>query len=170
MTSRILEALYSVPLKITGRLKDKKDLSSVTSALSSLAGYLYSAIPEISGTERHSSAEMEEFGERSLSRFVEAIEPLTLYIAEPQPLRGKERAKFKIAAVIAWIASLFCHENLLLKFSVWWILTQTLVIAAVFSASRYVPGLKLDSTLISLIVGTPLLVSAAALAGPLRRK
>jgi hypothetical protein len=169
-SARILNAFNSLPLKITGRLKDKKDLSSVAAILTNVAAYLYTTIPEISSTELHGTAEITNLGEQSLIRFTDELETLSVYDPEPTPLEGKEKVKSKFVIAVAWIAGLFSHDNLLFKFSAWLVLSLALVIVALSTAWHYDPGLKLDSTLISLIVATPLVVSAAALASPLRRK
>ena len=69
-SARILNAFNSLPLKITGRLKDKKDLTSVAAILTNDAAYLYTTIPEISSTELHGAAEITNLGEQSLIRFL----------------------------------------------------------------------------------------------------
>jgi hypothetical protein len=169
-TLKILNAFNLLNSKIAGRLKDKKDLRAVIDILDHLETYLYSAIPEISSTEHQTSKEIEKLGEQALSRFAEAIEPLPVYRAEVRPLEGKEKVTFKFAAAIAWIAALFGHENLLVRFFSWWVLIQTLVFVCLSVAWHYVPSLKWDSSIVSLSIGTPLVVAAAALAGSLKKK
>ena len=50
-TRRIVNALDTLPEKISGRLKDKKDLFLVGDALRNLSRYLYSVIPELSSED-----------------------------------------------------------------------------------------------------------------------
>jgi hypothetical protein len=108
--------------------------------------------------------------ERSLLRFAEIIQELPPYVPERRKLGQKEKATVKIADMLTWVVDLFAHENPLLKFIFWWTLIQCLVLASVITASHYVNSLKFDSTLVSLIIGTPLVVAAAALAAPARKK
>lgn len=168
-TTKIVNAFNTLPLKLTERIKDKKDLPAVEAVLRSLSVYLYSVIPEVSSIE-DSDSSIKQFGEDSLIQFADSLDHLAPYRAEPRPLGSKEKVTFKFTSAITCIAGLFCHDSLLVKFFSWWLLVQALVVVAIATASHYVAGLKLDSTLISLVVGTPLLVSAAALASPLRKK
>jgi hypothetical protein len=168
-TAKIVEAFDSLSTKISGRLQDKKDLQAVASVLNELAKFLYSMIPEVSSVEGHEAAEITAFGERSLLRFADDLTSLPPYRAEPRPLERKERVKSGFVIAVNWFANLFCHDNLLIRFFVWWGLAQGLVVAATILANHYVPSLKVDSTLVSFIVGTPLLVAAAALAAAWRK-
>lgn len=169
-TARIVEAFNSIAEKITGRLKDRKDLQVVSGALRDLIASLYLAIPEISNVDRRSTAETVALSEFHLLRFSDALKGLAPYSPEVQPLQGKAKARLKFVTCVGWTASLFNHENLLAKFCAWWTLSQALVLVPIFAATRFLPALKPDTTLASLAIGTPLLVSAAALAGPLRKK
>lgn len=168
-TSKIVNAFNALAAKITGRMKDKKDLLSVANALKELTVFLYAAIPEIS-SDSEKKKKLDVLSERSLVRFAEIIQELPPYVPERRKLGQKEKATVKIADMLAWVAGLFAHENPLLKFILWWTLVQGLVLASVIAASHYVSSLKFDSTLVSLIIGTPLVVAAAALAAPARKK
>jgi hypothetical protein len=169
-TSKILNALSSLPLKITTRLRDRKDLPSLISALSDFASYLYTLIPEVSSTGRYSDSELALVGEESLIRFASSLDALGVYKPEPRPLEGKEKVRSKLTLVICWFDELFVHETPLVRFIVWWALGQAIVMLGLVVARHYVPDLKFDSTLISLIIGTPLVVSAAALASAFRKR
>ena len=169
-TARIVEGFNSLRKKIRGRVKDKKDLLLVSAVLRNLTAYLYLAIPEISSSEHRTSEDSQHLAEIHLLRFADLLSGLAPYSAEIQPLEGKAKRKFEVAACIDWFVSLFSHESPLIKFCSWWIFTQILVVILLIVASRLISTLRLDSALISLAIGTPLLVSAAALAGPLRKK
>jgi hypothetical protein len=109
-------------------------------------------------------------GEQSLLRFAGSLEGLSFYKPEQRPLEGKEKVRSKLVMIIAWIDGLFVHETPIVKFIVWWALGQAIVLIGLVVARHYVPDLKLDSTLVSFAIGTPLVVSAAALAGAFRNK
>jgi hypothetical protein len=169
-TARIVEAFNSVTKKITSRLQDRKDLQLISGALRNLIGYLYLSIPEISSVDWRTTDETVALSETYLLRFSDALKELTPYSPEVKPLEGKARARLKFVTCVTWTVSLFSHENSLAKFCTWWVFSQGLVLISIFAVTRLLPALKLDSTLISLAIGTPLVVSAAALAGPLRKK
>jgi hypothetical protein len=170
ITAKILNALSSLPWKVTTRLRDGKDLPSVASALLYFSSFLYTLIPEVSGTGRHTDSELSAVGEGSLVCFADALERLSVYKSEPRAPEGKERVGSKLAVVVAWLGGLFVHETPVVKFIAWWALGQAMVIAGLAVSRHYIADLKLDSTLVSLIIGTPLVVSAAALAGAFRKK
>jgi hypothetical protein len=169
-TSKIMNALCTLPWKITTRLRDRKDVSSVASSVLHFASFLYTLIPEVSSTGRHSDTELAAAGEQSLLRFADSLESLSFYRPESRPLEGKEKVRSKLAMAIAWLVELFVHETPIVKFIVWWALSQAIVIFGLVVAHHYVADLKPDSTLVSLVIGTPLVVSAAALAGAFRNK
>ena len=168
-TAKIVDAFDSLSSKISGRLQDKKDLPAVASVLNDLAQFLYSMIPEVSGVEGREEAEITAFGEQSLLQFADDLTGLPAYRPEPRPLERKEKVKSGFVIAASWFANLFCHDNLLIRFFVWWGLAQGLVVVATIVASHYISSLKADSTLVSFIVGTPLLVAAAALAAAWRK-
>jgi hypothetical protein len=169
-TSKIINALSTLPWKITTRLRDRKDLSSVASSLLHFASFLYTFIPVVSSTDQHSDSELAAAGEQCLLRFADSLEGISVYKSEPRPLEGKEKIRSKMALAIAWFGTLFVHESPIVKFIAWWVLAQTIVIFGIVFARHYVTDLKMDSTLVSLFIATPLVVSAAALAGPFRNK
>ena len=95
-TAKVIKAFNSLSTKITGRLKDKKDLPSVAVTLSNLATYLYCSIPEISSNGNRTSGETQQLSEQGLIRFADGIETLPPYSPEPLPLEGKEKVRFKL--------------------------------------------------------------------------
>jgi len=151
-------------------MRDRKDVSSVASSLLHFASFLYTFIPVISGTDRHSGSELAAIGEHYLLQFADSLEGLSFYKPEPQPLEGKEKAGSKLAIVFVWFDELFMHESPVVKFFVWWVLEQAIVIFGLVVAHHYIDNLKMDSTLVTLIIATPLVVSAAALAGPFHKR
>jgi hypothetical protein len=169
-TSKIINALCVMPWKITTRLMDRKDLSSIASSLLHLASFLYTLIPEVSSAGRHSSMELVAIGERYLLQFADSLEGLNVYKSEPQPLEGKEKVRSKLALAITWFGTLFVHESPVVKFIVWWALALAIVIFGLIIARHYATDLKMDSTIVTLLIATPLLVGAAALAGPFRKR
>lgn len=168
-TAKIVDAFDSLPAKVSGRLQDKKDLQAVASVLHELARFLFSLIPEVSGAEGHEAKEVAASGERSLHKFADDLTDLPVYNPEPRPLERKEKVKSGFVIAASWLCGLYRHDNLLIRFIVWWGLAQGLVVTATILADHYVPGLKVDSTLVSFIIGTPLLVAAAALAANWRK-
>src|ERR1035438_8045251 len=160
-TRRIVNALNALPEKISGRLKDKKDLLLVGNALRNLSRYLYSVIPELS-SEDGGHQDVKVLGEQALIQFAQQIEELPPYIEEQRPPEEKQKASRKLILAFTWLAGLFSHESLLIRFSVWWVFSQSIALVVLRIALWFVPSLKLDSSLIVFAAGTPLLVAAAA--------
>jgi hypothetical protein len=167
-TLRIVNALDSLIVKVPGRIQDKKDIRSLAEVFFRLALYLYTTIPEVSKGDGPDGAE-NDGSEKALLSFVEVIEPMSVYLAERQPLVGKDKARSKAVLLGASICGLFVTENQLVKFFAWWAMVQMLTFGGVAVAFHYVPALK-PELMISIVLPTPLLVAAAALAAPLRGK
>jgi hypothetical protein len=168
-TSRIVNAFDSLIVKVPGRIKDKKDIGAVAEVFFNLASYLYTTIPELSNEDGRGRDNSDDRSETALLSFVEAIEPLSAYFAERQPLEGKDKVKSKVVLLSAWIFGLFVSENQVVKFFAWWVMVQLLTFGGVAVAFHYVPNLK-PELIISIVLPTPLVVAAAALAAPLRNK
>ena len=168
-TVKVVDAFNSLSLKIGGRLKDKKDIPAVANVLSQLAIYLYTIIPELSSGE-HGEERVKVLGEQALVKFADAVQNLPPYEEELRPLATKERASRRVVGIFIWLASLFSHENLLVKFGAWWLLIQVIILLVLAVALQSVTKFRTDSTLLVFAIGTPLLVAAAALATPARKK
>src|SRR5450759_628562 len=140
------ESLIRVSLiKIPDRLKDKKDLQLVANALRNLARYLYSIIPELSSEEGNRNVQV--VGGLALKKFAEDMGQLPRYRAEQRAEVTKEKRSRKLIAALAWFVGLFSHENLLLRFAIWWAFSQTATLVILWIACSSVPALRLDSTL-----------------------
>ncbi len=122
-TTQVINAFNSLAAKINDRLRDKKDLQKIQVVLSHLATYLYSVIPELS-SEEPEGKNIASAGQMALVKFAEQLNAVSQYRAEQRPLATKERVSEKLARTCTWLLSLFSHENLLLKFFIWWVLAQ----------------------------------------------
>jgi hypothetical protein len=162
-----VNAIDSLIVKIPGRIRDKKDIRAVSSVFFGLASYLFTTIPELS--EEAGSVEGGSSNEAAILSFVEAIEPLSVYFAERQPLVGKDKVKSKVVLLGAWVFGLFISENLLVKFFAWWVMGQLLAIGGVAIAFHFVQNLKPELA-VPILLSTPCVVAAGALATQARGK
>ena len=167
-TVRVVKAFDTLQEKISGRLKDKKDLLLVANAMRNLARYLYSVIPDLSSADEGEHRDVPMLGEQALMTFAEEVEHC-LHIEEQAHRRAAE--SIKKADTRLYVAGwLFSREALLVRFGSRWMLSQAVTVVALRIAFWFVPTLKVDSTLIVFVAGTPLLVAAAALAGVIGKK
>ncbi len=162
-TEVIVRAFPKFLPRLTDRLKDRKDLAVVESALNDLAYYLYTEIPELS--EGKSLSDLEQMGMESLLRFARQINDLPPYRSEPNP-SPKEKVSLRVIAFGRSLSAIFVHDNLLISFFVWYLLMLLLFGGGFYLAFRYVPTLKMDSTIIATIVGGPVATAVTAVAIP----
>jgi hypothetical protein len=163
-TELIVRAFPRFPPRLRDRLKDRKDLVTIESVLTDLAGYLYTEIPELSGSESQSA--FERAGVESLLSFARRINDLPPYRSEPLPQTPKEKASEKILSLGRKLSAPFNHENALVSFWAWYVLLLVLFCTGFYIAFRYVPTLKIDSTVVATIVGGPIATAATAVAIP----
>lgn len=163
-TAEIVNAFNSLTPKLDGRLKDHKDLPQAIDVLRHLAVFLFCSIPELSTGDQEGATDLAETAQQSLREFAQAIRNLQPYRPEPKNLVGKEKATANIETILGRTLGLFSHENLLLRFCAWWLTMQLFVLSCGVGMIRYFQNVKVDSTLLALFIGTPLLVAAAALA------
>lgn len=154
-TSAIVTAFREFHAKIRDRIKVKKELSLVALALQGLAAYLYTEIPEVhrgGDSDDHLEAE----GSRGLEEFAAQINSMSAYVAEATRPTTEEKIKEGVSEKVGRISSIFAHPNVFLCFMVWLIFLASLVGASVRIAKMFVTDLKLDSTLVALMVATPI--------------
>lgn len=169
-TDATLDALTALPSKIRERIPDKKDLAQVCSCLLQLSGYLYSRIPDVpqsSGVES-----VEELGSKCLQSFVNELSLLPPYATESKPTVPQPSLLRPVFVAAKQISSLWVHENAFICFMAWWGLTLLLTLGSLKVVLHFLPGVVVDSVLVSLIVGGPLAcgVTAVALSKQLRIK
>ena len=163
-TELIVRAFPRFLPRLRDRLKDRKDLVTIESVLTDLAGYLYTEIPELSDSESQSA--FERAGVESLLSFARRINDLPPYRSEPLPQTPKEKASEKILSLGRKLSAPFNHENALVSFWAWYVLLLVLFCTGFYIAFRYVPTLKIDSTVVATIVGGPIATAATAVAIP----
>jgi hypothetical protein len=169
-TGATLDALAALPSKIRDRLRDKKDLSQVCSCLLQLSGYLYSRIPDVPQSDGGES--VEELGFKSRQYFVSELSLLPAYATESKPMAAKSSLFRSVVGAAGQFSSLWIHENTFICFMAWWGLTLLLTLGSLRVVLHFLPGVVVDSVLVSLIVGGPLAcgVTAVALSKQLRGK
>jgi len=169
-TDAILNALAALPSKVRDRLGDKKDLSQVCSCLLQLSGYLYSRIPDV--PQSYGSESVEELGLKCLQGFVSELSLLPPYATESKPIVPKSSLLRSVVGAARQFSSLWVHENTFVCFMAWWGLTELLTLVSLRIVLHFLPGVVVDSVLVSLIVGGPLAcgVTAVTLSKQLRTK
>ncbi len=154
-TEKILSAFFDIRPKLEDRLNDKKDLSTATSALTDLAAYLYTEIPEIcEGTEEEKRL-CRESGDVALRNFADKLNALLPYKSEVKPVTPQEAVSRKLVSTGSKLAGLFADDNVLICFLAWYVLSLTLIGLGFWLAFRFVPSLRLDPVIVSTIVGAP---------------
>lgn len=169
-TDATLDALAALPSKIRDRLRDKKDLSQVCSCLLQLSGYLYSRIPDVPQT--YEAESVEELGSKCLQYFVSELSVLPPYATESKPTVPESSLLRPVLRAVNQFSSLWVHESAFICFMAWWGLTLLLTLGSLRVVLHFLPGVVVDSVLVSLIVGGPLAcgVTAVALSKQLRTK
>ncbi len=163
-TENILVAFRKLRSKIHDRIKDKKDLSAVTQILQELALYFYAEIPELQSDDKPGENSYAQVGEQALEKFAQAVEQLPSYSSERPPSTVEEKIQKKVSGKIERIGGLFMHPNFFACFITWLIFLAIVVCGGVWGAKHFAPDLKLDSTLVALIIGVPV-AGAATLTG-----
>lgn len=157
-TETILQAFRELMPKLRDRVKDQKDLAAVEAVLTDLAAYQYSEIPQVS--ESNAETKFEE-GVDILLQFADRVISLPPYRSEALKPTSKEKVSGKAALILRKITGLFVHENVLISFFSWLVLTLLLFWGG-FGLVLRIVSLKLDSTLIVALIGGPI---AAAVTG-----
>ncbi len=154
-TQKILRALSSFPSKLRDRINDKKDLPILVSVLLDLSTYLYSEIPEISDGVGEEANRLAEAGAASLESFAEKVNAMTQYASEVRPETPKESMAKAAFSALARVGSIFRHENELVCFMAWYVLSLVLILSGFILAIHFEPGLRVDTVVISTVVGGP---------------
>ena len=163
-TKDILRALLNFGPKVGERLKDRRDLSIIEAALVDLAGYFYTEIPEISdGTD---DTALRNLGTACLVKFSAKINELPAYRSEQQSQTSEEKISRKVVSTGQRLSTLFNNENLLVAFVAWYLLLLVLFLTGFYLALHYIPGVKVDSTMITAIVGGPIATAITAVTIP----
>jgi hypothetical protein len=161
-TDATMEALTALPSKIGDRLRDKKDLPQVCSCLLQLSGYLYSRIPDVPQSYRGES--VEELGLKCRQYFASELSLLPAYATESKPTAPKSSLLRSVVGAAGQFSSLWVHENTFVCFMAWWVLTEVLTLVSLKIVLHFAPKVVVDSALVSLIVGVPLVCSVTAVA------
>ncbi len=163
-SERIVESLNLFPERVQYRVKEKKDLTAVGELLSALGDYLYSMMPEVSPQSDSENVALLDWGLTRLQGFSEKILLLPAYGLESQTTAERGTFKRSIKAGIAKFSGLFSHQNILLCFISWLLISAAAVIVALLTTLHYFPGIKIDSTLVALVISAPLLASVTLVA------
>lgn len=161
-TEQILEAFKDFDVKLRDRVKDRKDLPAVETALTYLASYQHSEIPELSDST--SEARFDE-GIQSLLSFAQQMKSLPPYRSEQLKPTPKQKLSQKLFAFCLGIMALFRHQNVLLAFASWLLLLSFLFGLAMFIALRHFQ-VKPDSTIVTALISGPILGAVTAVTIP----
>jgi hypothetical protein len=151
-TETILKAFREFILKLRDRLKDKKDLAGIEAALTDLAAYYYTQIPELS--ESKSATRFEE-GTEILFNFAQQIIALPPYRSERLNPTPKETLARKLFVAARQIGLPFSHRNVLVAFCAWLVLMIVLFWGGFYIALRFF-AVRMDSTIMTALIGGPI--------------
>jgi uncharacterized membrane protein len=167
-TEGIILAFDDLQPKLNDRLYDKKDLDQISKCLLPLEFYLYTQIPDIADTEEDRER-LKQVEKSSLMSFVHEMSVLDKYLSPntASPVIPKSVVKKeKLAKLLTLTVG---NPSPFLRFSSIWFVVQSGLAIAVpifLIADR---AIKLDSTLIALLVGSPLAIAAGLTAIPLEK-
>jgi hypothetical protein len=159
-----MDAFNDLRPKLNDRIKDRKDVSLVMRCLSPLSTYLYTQIPDLSDTEVERQI-LEEVARISLLDFGAEKKGLASYASEirPTPVPVEMRNKRGLLEMLSW---LFGNELTIIRFISWWVVLFILITLATVLSLLEIKGLKLDTTMIALAIGSPLAIAAVLTAIP----
>lgn len=161
-TEAILEAFRTVRPRLRDRIKDRKDLSIVESAMTHLSTYLYLEIAELSDS---SSDKRFEEGIQSLLIFAEQIKSLPVYRSERLKPTPKEKVSQKLVKFGNVVTAPFSHENVIVAFGCWLVLLFILFDGSLVLAIRHFM-IDVDSTLVTALISGPILGAVTAVTIP----
>jgi len=164
-TSAIVTSIESLPGKLLGRLKDKKDLAQVRECLSDLSAYLYTLIPDTSAaleeTENKVALTFQENCLRTLSLRLRALPE---YTSEPEVHSERQSPLKWLGTSLESVSRLFSNQSMLICFLSWYVLCLIFVLFPFRVAYYFLPQLPLDSVVISTLIGAPLAGAVSATA------
>jgi hypothetical protein len=161
-TETILKAFGEFVPKLRDRLKDRRDLAIIETALTDLASYQYLEIPELSDSksEKRFDEEMQ-----SLLNFAQQVVSLPPYRSEQEKTTSKQKFSDKIFETLSMVTAPFRHENPLVAFLFWFVFLSILFCGGVFGWLR-IFQVKIDSTIITTLVAGPILGAVTAVTIP----
>lgn len=151
-TETILQGCREFMPKLHDRLKDRKDLNAVEAALTDLAAYEYTEIPELS--DSNSETRFDE-GSGLLLSFAQQVIALQSYRSEPLTPTPKEKLSRKLFLGARKLSVPFTHANVLVAFCAWLILMVVLFWGGFYLALRLFQ-IKMDSTIMTALIGGPI--------------
>jgi hypothetical protein len=161
-TELILKALGEFTMKLRDRLKDRKDLPTIETALTYLASYQYFEIPELSDSK--SEGRFEE-GIQSLVNFAQQVTSQAPYRSEQLKVTPKEKLSLKLVALVSRVTALHKHENALVAFF-FWLVFLLLLFSGVFAVALRYSAIKMDSTILTMVIGGSILGAITAVTIP----
>lgn len=159
-TGAIMEGINGIFDKIDPRIRKREAAGKIADCLEQLCGYLYSLIHGISGRP------VNDWGLAQLAGFAACVNAMPGYLPERKSKKadteseGLKGAQTKVAVV----TQVFMHQNLLICFVAWYALFELLVVLAMVIAFKVVPGLKMDSVMVTSLIAAPILGAAAVVA------
>ncbi len=159
-TRAIMEGINGIFDKIDPRIKKKEALGKIADCLELLPGYLYSSIHGISGRP------INDWGLVQLAGFADCVNAMPPYLPERKSKKADDESESLKSArtKVAVVTQVFMHQNLLICFIAWYALFELLVVLAMLIAFKLVPGLKMDSVMVTSLIATPILGAAAVVA------
>jgi hypothetical protein len=165
-TESIITAFDGLRSKLSGRIRDKKDLFQVSNCLLPFSLYLYTLIPDITDTEQEKE-KLGIFQEISLSSFVQEMASLPDYTPEKRVDSKTEKSAASKAKVGGMLSATVENSAPFFRFISIWVIVQIVVAIAISAFLATVKTLKMDSTLVALLIGSPFAIAAALTAIPI---
>jgi hypothetical protein len=127
-----------------------------------LASYQYFEIPELSDSK--SEGRFEE-GIQSLVNFAQQVTSQAPYRSEQLKVTPKEKLSLKLVALVSRVTALHKHENALVAFF-FWLVFLLLLFSGVFAVALRYSAIKMDSTILTMVIGGSILGAITAVTIP----
>lgn len=147
--------------RLRERAVDGEEIQLIEAALTDLGIFLYTEIANIPTAVPRD--ELERIGSGSLLGFARTVNALSPYKRKERDARAPGSLGKSLSGVGRWLTAVLTHENVIAVFMAWYLVTLAMEVLACVVAFHLFPELRIDTTLIATMIGTPFVVAAAAL-------
>ena len=168
-TESIISAFDGLRPKLRDRILARRDLYEVLECLTPLTLYLFTQIPDIPDTQEEKASLLTIEGV-ALNSFAEKMAVLQPYTFDRKLPSAFQKAAAKEARISRVFSNTVGNSSAFIRFVSMWLVVQVFLAIAVPIFVVAMKTLKFDSTLIALLLGTPLAISAALTALPVNSR
>jgi hypothetical protein len=149
-TYKIVNSLNELHLKVSPRLKEGKDVPQIVIALRHLGAFVYSTLQQ--------DQVVAVWGYEELLKFAETVSALPTVQVPVETEPGLPKRVF--LKVGGWLR----HPSIGVAFFSWLVLFEVLFVAFCFFAFRVYPSLRINETIVAMLIGGPIAAAISMLA------